>query len=96
MTFLPDSYIDCSSCQGMRYKEEILEIKWNDKNIAQILDLTFKEAVNFFEFDYLLTSTFQNDGRDRTGLLKTRAIFFDSFGWRSFKDLNSYPKLQLE
>ena len=70
MTFLPDSYIDCSSCQGMRYKEEILEIKWNDKNIAQILDLTFKEAVNFFEFDYLLTSTFQMMVETGLGYLK--------------------------
>ncbi|MEC8043579.1 MAG: excinuclease ABC subunit UvrA [Verrucomicrobiota bacterium] len=70
MTFLPDSYIDCSSCQGMRYKEEILEIKWNDKNIAQILDLTFKEAVHFFEFDYLLTSTFQMMVETGLGYLK--------------------------
>ena len=58
MNFLPDSYISCSSCNGKRFKDEILSLTWNEKNIAEILNLTFEEARDFFDFDHSLKETF--------------------------------------
>ncbi|MFN3505041.1 MAG: excinuclease ABC subunit UvrA [Caldimicrobium sp.] len=48
MQFLPDLYIPCEVCKGKRFREEILEIKWHGKNIAEILELTVNEALEFF------------------------------------------------
>ena len=59
MNFLPDAYVTCTSCNGSRYKDEILALKWNNKNISQILDLSMEEAVEFFQFDYFLQHTFE-------------------------------------
>ncbi len=58
MNFLPNSYISCSECNGARYREEILGLKWNGKNIFEILELTFEEAFYFFKFDHFLSETF--------------------------------------
>ena len=49
MHFLPDIYIPCDVCGGKRYNRETLEIKYKDKNIADVLELTVEEAVEFFE-----------------------------------------------
>jgi len=49
MFFLPDMYIPCEVCKGKRFNRETLEIKYKDKNIAEILDMTVEEASNFFE-----------------------------------------------
>ena len=48
MQFMPDVNLVCDSCNGTRFKNEILEIKINDKNIADILDLTVDDAIIFF------------------------------------------------
>ncbi|MEE2700468.1 MAG: excinuclease ABC subunit UvrA [Bacteroidota bacterium] len=48
MQFMADVYLLCEHCKGERYKEEILEIKFHDKNIADILNLTVDEAIAFF------------------------------------------------
>ncbi len=48
MYFLPDVYIDCSACNGRRYKPEILKIKHNNRNIYDVLQMTFDEAFRFF------------------------------------------------
>ena len=58
MNFLPDSYVSCPSCNGMRFKNEILNLKWKGKNIADVLNLTFEEAFHFFTFDLPLKETF--------------------------------------
>ena len=58
MSFLPNSFVQCSECKGKRYKEEILGLYWNSKNISEILDLTFEEAAEFFKFDHFLFETF--------------------------------------
>ena len=58
MNFLPDSYIECESCNGKRYKEEVLNLLWHGKNISEILDMTFDDAVEFFSFDEFLKKTF--------------------------------------
>ncbi len=48
MHFLADVYIKCEECKGKRYNRETLEIKWNGKSIADILDMTVEEANKFF------------------------------------------------
>ena len=49
MNFLPDVYINCEVCNGKRYNRETLEIRYRGKSIADILDMTINEAVEFFE-----------------------------------------------
>ena len=48
MQFMADLYLTCESCHGKRYKKEALEIRWNGKNVDDILGLTVEEAINFF------------------------------------------------
>ena len=48
MQFMADVYLECEQCKGKRFKEEILEIKFSDKNIADILTLSVDEAIEFF------------------------------------------------
>lgn len=48
MHFLPDVYVTCDECGGKRYNRETLEIKFKDRNIADILDMTIEEAADFF------------------------------------------------
>lgn len=49
MHFLPDVYVPCEVCGGTRYNHETLQIKYRGKNIAEVLDLTIDDAVEFFE-----------------------------------------------
>ncbi len=49
MHFLPDVYVACDVCKGMRYNRETLEVQYKGKNIAQILDLTVEAAAEFFK-----------------------------------------------
>ena len=49
MHFLPDVYVTCDQCQGKRYNRETLEVKFKDKSIADILDMTVSEGVVFFK-----------------------------------------------
>ena len=49
MNFLPDVYVDCPQCYGKRYNRETLEVRYKSKSIADILDLTVNQAVDFFE-----------------------------------------------
>jgi excinuclease ABC subunit A len=51
MQFMADVTLVCEECHGKRYKEDALEIKYNEKNIADILDMTVDEAVDFFKQD---------------------------------------------
>jgi len=48
MHFLADVWVKCDVCHGTRYKKEILEVKYKGKNIADILDMTAREAIEFF------------------------------------------------
>jgi excinuclease ABC subunit A len=48
MHFLPDVYVPCDVCHGLRYNRETLEVLYKGKNIAQILDLTVEDALLFF------------------------------------------------
>ena len=49
MHFLPDVYVPCEVCGGKRYNRETLEVKYKDKNIFDVLDMTVEDAVDFFE-----------------------------------------------
>ena len=49
MNFLPDVYVPCEVCQGKRYNRETLEVRYKGKSIADVLDMTINQAVEFFE-----------------------------------------------
>ncbi len=48
MNFLPDVYVKCEVCNGLRYNEETLNVKYRDKSIADVLELTVEDAISFF------------------------------------------------
>jgi excinuclease ABC subunit A len=50
MAFMPDTYLPCDDCRGLRYGPELADITWKGKNIGEVLQLTFEEAVAFFDF----------------------------------------------
>lgn len=56
MQFLPDIYTKCDECGGHRYKEEVLKIKYNNKNIFEILEMTIEEALKFFSHNKIIKS----------------------------------------
>ena len=49
MNFLPDVFVPCEACLGKRYNRETLEVRYKGKNIAEVLDMTVNQAVDFFE-----------------------------------------------
>ena len=49
MQFLPDVYVPCEVCKGARYNRETLEVHYKGKTIAEVLDMTIDEAVDFFQ-----------------------------------------------
>ena len=48
MQFLADLYLECEACHGRRFKQDVLDVRWNGKNVDDILNLTVDEAVEFF------------------------------------------------
>jgi excinuclease ABC subunit A len=48
MSFMPDIYVLCEHCRGRRYNDVTLEVRYHDKNIAEVLDLAVDEAIEFF------------------------------------------------
>jgi len=59
MQFMADIFLTCESCKGKRFKQEILDVEHNGKNIADVLDLTVEEALGFFEGKNAITNKLQ-------------------------------------
>jgi excinuclease ABC subunit A len=59
MAFMPDTYLPCDDCRGLRYSPDLAEIQWKGKNIGQVLQQTFEEAVQFFDFHSQLSQICQ-------------------------------------
>ncbi len=59
MAFMPDTYLPCDDCHGLRYGPELNDIMWKGKSIGQVLQLTFEEAAQFFDFHSQLSSVCQ-------------------------------------
>ncbi|MBT33773.1 MAG: excinuclease ABC subunit A, partial [Thalassobius sp.] len=55
MQFMADIYLTCESCKGKRFQDEILEITYRDKNIADVLDMSIDEAMEFFNGNKKIT-----------------------------------------
>jgi excinuclease ABC subunit A len=49
MQFMADIFLECESCRGKRFKQETLEVEYNGKNIADVLDMTIEDALDFFK-----------------------------------------------
>ncbi len=49
MSFMPDLFVVCEACRGRRYNEPTLEVRYRGKNIAEVLDLSVREAIEFFD-----------------------------------------------
>ena len=61
MHFLPDVYVPCEVCHGKRYNRETLEVQYKGKNIADVLDMTVEDALEFFENHPKIQSKATND-----------------------------------
>ncbi len=59
MAFMPDTYLPCDDCRGTRYAPELADLTWKGKNIGQVLQLTFEEAVAYFDFHSQLSQVCQ-------------------------------------
>ncbi|MBS0662443.1 MAG: excinuclease ABC subunit A, partial [Verrucomicrobia bacterium] len=59
MAFMPDTYLPCDDCRGLRYGPELADIAWKGRTIGQVLELTFEEAAQFFDFHSQLAQVCQ-------------------------------------
>ena len=59
MAFMPDTYLPCDDCRGLRYGPELNDITWKGKTIGAVLQLTFEEAAQFFDFHSQLSQVCQ-------------------------------------
>ncbi len=59
MAFMPDTYLPCEDCQGRRYSAELADITWKHRTIGEVLQLTFEEAAQFFDFHSQLAEVCQ-------------------------------------
>ena len=50
MNFMPDTYVVCEECEGSRYGKELEDIRWRGKNVAEVLEMSFETAAEFFSF----------------------------------------------
>ncbi len=72
MSFMPDMYVLCEDCRGRRYNETTLEVRYKGKNIAEVLDLSVEDAIEFFSNFSIL--------REKLELLKTIGLGYLKLG----------------
>ena len=70
MHFLPDVYVKCDQCKGKRYNRETLEVKWKDKSISDVLDLTVSEGAEIFKAVPLINEKLETLERVGLGYIK--------------------------
>jgi excinuclease ABC subunit A len=70
MNFLPDVYVTCEQCRGRRYNQETLEVKWRNQSIADVLDMTIDQALEFFAPVPQIARKFQTMSEVGLGYLK--------------------------
>ena len=85
MHFLPDVYVPCEVCKGKRYNRETLEVKYKGKNIADILDMTVEEALEFFSNIPKIKQKIQTLYDVGLGYIKLRTTFNNFIRRRSSK-----------
>jgi hypothetical protein len=68
MHFLPDVYVTCDVCKGKRYNRETLEVQFKGKSIADVLDMTVDEAVEFFKAVPRVRNTFATCSRSASAI----------------------------
>ena len=59
MQFMADIHLQCEECKGARFKEEILDVKYNEKNIADVLNMSVDEALDFFSNEHSICNKIQ-------------------------------------
>lgn len=81
MQFMADLVLECESCHGKRFKSDILEVRYEGKNIYDILEMTVNQAIEFFEYHGQKNSiSSASVARCGTWLHQVRAIKFNSLG----------------
>ena len=70
MNFLPDVYVTCEQCRGRRYNQETLEVTWRGRSIADVLDMTIDEALDFFAPVPVIARKFRTMSEVGLGYLK--------------------------
>lgn len=59
MQFMADIYLPCESCNGKRFKQHVLDVTYKDKNVAEVLEMTIDEALDFFKDEHKITAKLQ-------------------------------------
>ena len=85
MHFLADLYVPCEVCHGKRYNKETLEVKYKGKSIADVLDMTVEEALEFFSNIPRIKQKIQTLYDVGLGYIKLRTTFYNIIWWRGTK-----------
>ena len=98
MQFMADIVLECESCHGKRYKQDVLDIEYRGKNISDVLDMTINQAIEFFfggerKSGEAYHKAVEAVARRRTGIYKIRTVFFNAFGRRkSACEISLFPE----
>jgi excinuclease ABC subunit A len=88
MHFLPDVYVPCEECKGRRYNSEALEIRYRGKNIADVLDMTSEEALDFFQAIPSIKTKMQTLFDVGLGYLSWSVSYHTFWWWRNVSNRN--------
>ena len=83
MQFMADIVLECESCHGKRYKQDVLDIEYRGKNISDVLDMTINQAIEFFsEVNGSQEKRIIKRLKPLQDVYKIRTVFFNAFGRR--------------